>query len=68
MDSKLQLSPRETEILKWAKAGKSRSEIAAILSIRDETVKSYMKNIFKKLEATNAVQAVAIAMEERLLD
>ena len=61
------LSPREMEILKWAKAGKTRWEISVILTLSDETIKSYMKNIFKKLKAANKAQAVAIALERGLI-
>lgn len=61
------LSPRETETLKWAAAGKSAWETGRILSISSRTVECYLRNAEVKLRATNKAQAVAIAMERDLL-
>jgi LuxR family quorum sensing-dependent transcriptional regulator len=56
------LSPREVEVLKWAKDGKSSWEIASILKISERTIKFHYVNIFRKLGAVNRSQAVARAL------
>jgi DNA-binding CsgD family transcriptional regulator len=43
------LSKKEHEILFWIAEGKSNPEIAAILAISLETVKTHLKKIFRKL-------------------
>lgn len=62
------LSPREKEVLKWVKAGKTTWEISAILSISERTVKFHIQNILRKVHAVTRAQAVAISVEERLID
>ena len=62
-----QLSVREKEILKWARDGKSTWEISVILSISKDTVKFHIKNIMQKLQAVTRTQAVAVAIEHRLI-
>jgi len=62
------LLPREKEVLNWIKHGKSTWDISLILGISDNTVKFHIKNIFKKLDAVNRVQAVATAAQEGLID
>ena len=62
------LTPREREILIWVKDGKSTGEIASILAISQDTVKFHMKNVFQKLSATSRSQAIAIAIENKLIE
>jgi DNA-binding CsgD family transcriptional regulator len=62
------LSPREKEVLKWAKEGKTTWEISEILSISEGTVKFHTRNIFRKVHAVTRAQAVAIGVEEHLID
>ncbi|GAB4535691.1 MAG: LuxR family transcriptional regulator [Thermodesulfovibrionia bacterium] len=64
----IMLSPREREVLKWIKDGKGTWEISKILSISQNTVKFHIKRIMQKLDAVNRSQAVAIAIEKRLID
>lgn len=63
-----ELSAREKEILKFVAEGKNNKEVADILSIQEVTVKSHLKNIFKKLNVTNRMQAVILALKINLLD
>ncbi|OPY05610.1 MAG: Transcriptional activator protein LuxR [Syntrophorhabdus sp. PtaB.Bin184] len=63
----VELTQRETEVLKWAREGKSRWETSVILKVSEETVKFHMENALQKLKAVNRAQAVAIAMEHDLL-
>jgi len=53
------LSMRELEIIDWVKLGKTDSEIAMILYISQNTVKSHLKHVFEKLNVTRRAQAVA---------
>ncbi|WP_028303362.1 helix-turn-helix transcriptional regulator [Oceanospirillum maris] len=61
------LSKREQECLFWAAQGKSAVETAAILALRPETVRTYLKALLRKLQAENKPQAIAIAYETGLL-
>ena len=61
------LSQRETEILKQVAEGSRNKEIAADLSLSEETIKSHMKNILEKLGATDRTQAVSIAVRRGIM-
>jgi DNA-binding CsgD family transcriptional regulator len=58
---KTPISDREHECLRWAAAGKTTGEVAAILGLSQETVRVYFKRAMRKLDATNRTQAVARA-------
>lgn len=62
------LSAREKEVLKWVMAGKSSWDIARILKISERTVKFHVENIMQKVHAVTRAQAVAISIEEGLID
>jgi DNA-binding NarL/FixJ family response regulator len=62
------LSAREKEVLKYLVEGKMNKEIADNLFISNETVKSHIKNIFRKLNVTNRVGAVRVTEVQKLLD
>ncbi len=57
------LSEREAEVLTWAARGKSTNSIATILDLSPDTVKTYSKRIYAKLEATDRVGAVIKALK-----
>lgn len=61
------LSRREHECLRWAAAGKTTEDIAAILGLSAETVRVYMKRAMRKLNASSRTQAVAVAMKRGLI-
>lgn len=63
----LQLSPKETEVLKWMSEGKSAWVVSQILKVSENTVNFHIKNIKNKLDASNIVHAVAIALRARLI-
>lgn len=52
------LSPREWEVLRWVREGKSNGEIAALLGVSFFTVKTHLKNIFRKLGVRTRTEAV----------
>jgi transcriptional regulator EpsA len=56
----LSLTEREIEVVEWIKAGKTNQEIAIILSITQNTVKSHLKRIYQKLNVSKRAQAVAL--------
>lgn len=62
------LTPRELEILRWCKDGKTRRDIQEILSISRQTVDFHLSNIMKKLGASNQISAVVIALQHGLID
>ncbi len=57
------LSNREQEVLQLMAAGQVNREIAAELSIAENTVKWHVKNIFEKLGVTNRTAAAMRARE-----
>lgn len=64
---KTRITPREREVLLWTMEGKTNWEISVILGISQESVKDYMANILRKLDAGNRAHAVAIALQNNLL-
>lgn len=61
------LTPRERETLMWAAAGKSAADTGDILGITERTVTAHIVSACQKLEATNKTQAVARAMQYKLI-
>ncbi|UCD31000.1 MAG: response regulator transcription factor, partial [Desulfobacterales bacterium] len=61
------LTQREKEVLQLIAEGKGNKEIADMLYISTETVKSHVKNIFKKFRVKNRVEATAEARKRRLV-
>ena len=61
------LSEREIEVLMWAARGKSMSSIATILGLSPDTVKTYSKRIYSKLEVSDRVGAVVKALRMGLV-
>ena len=55
------LTDRETEVLRLLAEGMSNKEIAASLSIRDNTVKTHVGNVFTKLGVQSRTQAALYA-------
>ena len=53
----VELTEREKEILKWITDGKSNKEISDSLFVSVETIKSHVKNLYKKLNVKNRVEA-----------
>ncbi|HEX6172103.1 MAG TPA: helix-turn-helix transcriptional regulator [Chitinophagaceae bacterium] len=57
-DNDLRLTNRENEILQLLAKAMNRNEIATKLFISDETVKMHTKNLYKKLNAKNKIDAL----------
>ena len=67
VESKISLSPRETEILQNLCDGLSRSEIAAMYALSINTIKVHINSIYEKLNARNRADIFRIAIEQNLL-
>jgi DNA-binding NarL/FixJ family response regulator len=63
-----QLTLREVEILAHVADGNANKEIAAKLSIAEETVKTHMGNILSKLAAKDRTHAVMIGIRRGIID
>ena len=61
------LTSRQGEILGYMVRGLTNRDIAALLSIREDTVEEHVNLILTKIGATNRTEAVAIAMRKHLL-
>ncbi len=62
------LSERELEVLRLVAQGLQRQEVASNLILSLNTVKTHMRNIFRKLGVNNQMQAVARARDLGFLD
>ena len=63
-----QLTPREVDVIGAVAAGGDNKEVAYRLGVTEETVKTHMKSILSKLDATDRLQAVVIAMRRGIID
>lgn len=61
------LSAREREILQYLVQGLSYKMIASQCSISYDTVRFHMKNIYAKLHVTSMTEAVAKAIQQRIV-
>ncbi|KWW99463.1 Two component transcriptional regulator [Carbonactinospora thermoautotrophica] len=60
----LGLTQRESEVLGFLVAGLSNRAIASKLVLGEETVKSHVRSIFRKLDVNDRASAVAVALRE----
>jgi DNA-binding NarL/FixJ family response regulator len=61
------LSERELDVLQEVAQGSSTKEVAERLFLSEETVKTHLKQIFKKLEVRDRTEAVAEAFRRGLV-
>jgi putative flavoprotein involved in K+ transport len=62
-----ELTPRELEVVRLVADGKSNRDIAATLSISENTVARHMQNILAKLRVPSRTAAAAFAFEHDLV-
>ena len=63
-----ELSSREIDVLRLIAAGNPNKEIAAQLSIAEDTVKSHVTNILAKLGANDRTHAVTIGLKRGIIE
>ena len=63
-----QLTSREIEVLRLIAGGNPNKEIAAQLSIAEDTVKSHVTNILAKLGANDRTHAAMIALKRGIIE
>jgi DNA-binding CsgD family transcriptional regulator len=61
------VSPRELDTLRASSHGMVGQEVAALLGIGEESVKSYLASARRKLRAKNTTHAVALAIRAGIL-
>lgn len=64
---RLQLTPRESEVLELVVKGMSNREIADALSVTEGTVKSFINSILGKLGVRDRTQAATLALQRGLV-
>jgi DNA-binding NarL/FixJ family response regulator len=62
------LTPREIDVLRLIAGGNANKEIAAQLSLTEETVKGHVKNILAKLGAKDRTHAVTIGLKRGIFE
>lgn len=67
-DDQTYLTAREKEVLLWSSEGKTTSDVALILNIRERTVTFHLQNTLKKLNVCNRTHAVARAISLGLIN
>jgi two-component system response regulator DegU len=60
------LSPREVQVLRLVADGKSSKEVAVLLDLREQTVRSYRKTMMKKLGVNNVAGLTQLALSTGL--
>lgn len=61
------VTPRQLECLRWAQAGKSSTDIGAILGISRRTVDTHLAEACARLGVRTRIQAISQAIEDGLL-
>jgi DNA-binding NarL/FixJ family response regulator len=61
------LTTRETEVLRCLALGRSNKEIAGILGVGEETIKTHVANVLAKLHVENRAQAIVQALKRGLI-
>ncbi|MGA3200864.1 MAG: response regulator transcription factor [Bryobacteraceae bacterium] len=60
------LSPRELQVLRMVADGKTSKEIAVMLDLREQTIRSYRKTMMKKLGVNNVAGLTQLALSTGL--
>jgi NarL family two-component system response regulator LiaR len=61
------LTEREQEVLRQLALGRTNHEIAEVLTVSDQTVKTHVGNILTKLQLAHRTQAVIYALKKGLI-
>jgi DNA-binding NarL/FixJ family response regulator len=60
------LSPRELQVLRLVAEGKTSKEVAVLLDLKEQTVRSYRKTMMKKLGVNNVAGLTQLALASGL--
>ena len=63
----VRLTERELDVLEQLATGKTTKEIAKVLFVGEETVKTHLSSVYQKLGVSDRVQAVAAALRRGLV-
>ena len=66
-DASDRLTERETEVLRLLARGLTNHEIAEVLVVGEETIKTHIGNILSKLQTAHRVQAVISALKRGII-
>ncbi len=66
--SEIELTERETEVLKYLSEGLNNTEIAGRMNVSVHTAKAHIHNILDKLSAEGRTDAVVKALRDNLID
>jgi DNA-binding NarL/FixJ family response regulator len=61
------LSARERQVLELVAKGLINKEIAAVLMVSEDTVKTHLKRIYAKLDVTDRTEAALVAVQRGIL-
>ena len=61
------LTPRELDVLRLMSRGRSNKEMASAMFVSEETVKTHIKSLFKKLDVHDRAEAVAVSLQRGLI-
>jgi PAS domain S-box-containing protein len=61
------LTPRQTEVLRLLKRGRSTEQIAQELQLSTETVRNHVRHLLRALGVHTRLEAVAVARQEHLV-
>jgi len=64
---RVDLTPREMEVLKLTAKGLRNRDIARIIGRTEETVKAHLRNIMTKLGAADRTEAVTLALQRGMI-
>jgi DNA-binding CsgD family transcriptional regulator len=67
MGERARATPRELAVLRLVSLGKQTEEIAELLGLGEETVRSHLKKVHSKLGARNRAHAAAEAIRQQLI-
>ena len=67
LQERLQLTPRETEVLELLIEGRSNLEIGQQLHLSHRTIEKYVSSLLRKVDLNNRVELICYAMEHHLV-
>lgn len=64
---KIQLSAKETEVLRYISQGHTSNEIAGKMFLSVQTITTHRRNILRKTGAPNILAVVAVAIQQNAI-